>query len=103
MGIASTSDVVVLSLGVVLAGLYLFREQIFSSSKPKTSIPVGPKGGANGFANSRDFVEKLKAGVRTHGITYTLTLMPYYPLCRRSALSYSTDLKREQQRSTPSV
>lgn len=63
MAPASSSDVVVLGLGVVLAGLYLFREQIFSPSKPKATVPTGPKGGANGFANPRDFIEKMKAGV----------------------------------------
>ena len=62
MAISASSDVVVLVLGVVLASLYLFRDQLFSSSpKPKTSAPTVKE--ANGHGNPRDFVEKMKAGV----------------------------------------
>lgn len=63
MAISVSSDVVVLALGVVLASLYLFRDQLFSSSpKPKTTTPAVKE--ANGSGNPRDFVEKMKAGVR---------------------------------------
>ena len=59
----ASSDVVVLVLGVVLASLYLFRDQLFSSSlKPKTTAP--PAKEANGHGNPRDFVAKMVAGVR---------------------------------------
>jgi NADPH-ferrihemoprotein reductase len=63
MALSASSDVVVLVLGVVLASLYLFRDQLFSSSlKSKTTtLPVKE---ANGDGNPRDFVAKMKAGVR---------------------------------------
>jgi NADPH-ferrihemoprotein reductase len=63
MAISASSDVVVLVLGVVLASLYLFRDQLFNaSSKPKTTAPTVRE--ANGHGNPRDFVEKMKGGVR---------------------------------------
>jgi NADPH-ferrihemoprotein reductase len=63
MAITASSDVVVLVLGVVLASLYLFRDQLFGSSpKPKTTAPTVKE--ANGHGDPRDFVEKMKAGVR---------------------------------------
>ncbi|KAH7885100.1 hypothetical protein F5I97DRAFT_1331048 [Phlebopus sp. FC_14] len=58
MAVASSSDVAVLALGVVLAAAYLFRDQIFSSS-PKP-VPVAPSKLANGHGNPRDFVAKMK-------------------------------------------
>ena len=62
MALPISSDTLVLVLGVVLAALYLFRDQIFnSSSKPKT--PVVPVKETNGNGNPRDFVQKMKAGV----------------------------------------
>jgi len=62
MTISASSDVVVLVLGVVLASLYLFRDQLFNSSpKPKTTTPTVKE--ANGHGNPRDFVEKMKDGV----------------------------------------
>lgn len=62
MAISVSSDVLVLVLGVVLAALYLFRDQVFSSStKAKTtSLPAKE---TNGHGNPRDFVAKMKAGV----------------------------------------
>ena len=64
MAISASSDVVVLVLGVVLASLYLFREQLFNSSpKPKTTAPTVKEANGHGF-NPRDFVEKMKTGVR---------------------------------------
>lgn len=61
---ASSSDVVILSIGVVLAALYLFRDQLFSASKPKT-VPIVSKQ-ANGSANPRDFIAKMKEAVSTN-------------------------------------
>lgn len=61
MAIASSSDVAVLTLGVVLAGAYLFRDQIFSS-KQKV-VPAAPTKALNGHSNPRDFVAKMKEGV----------------------------------------
>jgi NADPH-ferrihemoprotein reductase len=63
MTITSTSDVFVLTLGVVLAALYLFRDQLFVASKPK-SIPITTSARViAGDENPRDFIAKMKAGV----------------------------------------
>jgi NADPH-ferrihemoprotein reductase len=59
---ASSSDVYILSIGIVLAALYLFRDQLFSASKPKTIPPAASKH-ANGSANPRDFIAKMKEAV----------------------------------------
>ncbi|KLO17258.1 riboflavin synthase domain-like protein [Schizopora paradoxa] len=56
----SSSDTVVLGVGVILAGLYLFKDAIFAPSKSK-SVPVPTsKSQANGSGNPRDFVAKMK-------------------------------------------
>lgn len=65
----SSSDVVVLGLGIVLAGLYLFKDQLFSSSKPKIA-PVASKSAANGSGNPRDFIAKMKDGKKRIVIFY---------------------------------
>ena len=59
----ASSDVIVLALGVILAALYLFRDQLFAASKPKTA-PVASKSNAGG-GDPRDFVAKMKEGVST--------------------------------------
>lgn len=64
MAIASSSDIIVLALGVVLAAAYLFRDQLFAASKPK-SVPVSSSKASNGGGNPRDFVAKMKEGVST--------------------------------------
>ncbi|PCH40164.1 NADPH-dependent cytochrome P450 oxidoreductase [Wolfiporia cocos MD-104 SS10] len=56
---ASSSDIIVLTVGLVLAALYLFRDQLFSASKPKTTPITAPKGNVGG-GNPRDFVAKMK-------------------------------------------
>src|SRR6267142_366944 len=62
MTLSVSSDVLVLVLGVVLAALYLFRDQVFSSSTTqKTTTPAVKE--TNGHGNPRDFVAKMKAGV----------------------------------------
>lgn len=62
MAATSSSDVVILGLGVIIAALYLFKDSIFSS-KAK-SVPVTTsKAVANGGGNPRDFVAKMKEGV----------------------------------------
>jgi len=61
MAISSSSDVAILTVGVVLAGVYLFRDQIFTS-KEKV-VPAAPTKTPNGHSNPRDFVAKLKEGV----------------------------------------
>jgi hypothetical protein len=83
----SSSDVFVLSIGVVLAALYLFRDQIFSAAKPKT-VPVVSKQ-TNGSANPRDFIAKMKEAVSIPSCFFLFHVL----LCllnRRNALSYST-------------
>ncbi|KAJ7163271.1 putative cytochrome P450 oxidoreductase [Mycena filopes] len=68
MAATSSSDVVVLSLGVVIAALYLFRDQLFSASKPKVvSLPTKA---ANGSGNPRDFIAKMKDGKKRIVIFY---------------------------------
>jgi NADPH-ferrihemoprotein reductase len=62
MASGSSSDVFVLALGVVLAALYLFRDQLFAASKSKP-IPIPASKTANGSGNPRDFIAKMKAGV----------------------------------------
>ncbi|KAJ7242822.1 cytochrome P450 oxidoreductase [Mycena haematopus] len=69
MASTSSSDVIVLGLGVVLAALYLFREQLFfSASKPKVA-PL-PTKAANGSGNPRDFITKMKEGKKRIVIFY---------------------------------
>lgn len=59
---SSSSDVLVLGLGVVLAALYIFRDQLFAASKPKVA-PVTNNKTANGSGNPRDFIAKMKENV----------------------------------------
>ncbi|PFH53873.1 hypothetical protein AMATHDRAFT_682 [Amanita thiersii Skay4041] len=59
---SSSSDVFVLALGVILAAVYLFRDQLFTASKQK-SAPVVSKSTTNGSGNPRDFISKMKEGV----------------------------------------
>lgn len=69
MAVASSSDVAILALGVVLAAAYLFRDSIFSSSSPK-AVPVAPSKLSNGHGNPRDFVAKMKEGKKRLIIFY---------------------------------
>jgi len=99
MAVAITSDSLVLVLGVVLAALYLYRDQLFnSSSKPKTtSLPAKE---ASGHGNPRDFVAKMKAGV---GPFVYLVCIILLIVCRKNALSSSTAHKLGQPKNTPFV
>lgn len=82
MALSLSSDVIVLILGVVLAALYLFRDQLFSSSpKPKTSaVPVKE---TTGQGNPRDFVAKMKAGVSRFFSTFQLR--PVQPFVEKAS------------------
>lgn len=60
---APSSDVVVLAIGIVLAAVYLFRDAIFAATKPK-AVPVPSSKSAAGGGNPRDFIAKMKEGVR---------------------------------------
>lgn len=62
VAMASSSDIAILALGVILATIYLFRDQLFVASKSQAA-PVSATVG-NGVANPRDFIEKMKHGVR---------------------------------------
>ena len=62
MSSTSSSDVFILALGVGLAAVYLFRDQLFAASKPKTAPAVANKG-MNGSGNPRDFIAKMKETV----------------------------------------
>jgi hypothetical protein len=60
------SDVLILGVGLVLAAVYLFKDNLFSS-KAKSSLPAAINKTAhasNGSGNPRDFVSKMKEGVR---------------------------------------
>jgi len=65
----SSSDVLILSLGVALAALYLFRDKIFAASKSKV-VPVTTSKAANGSGNPRDFIAKMKEGKKRLVIFY---------------------------------
>ena len=58
----SNSDVFVLAVGVILAAVYLFRDQIFAPSVP-SAAPVASKVVSNGSGNPRDFIAKMKESV----------------------------------------
>lgn len=66
MPLASTSDVAIITVGLVVAGLYLFRDSLFSGNKSSSiSVPSASKFAENGSGNPRDFIAKMKAGVRS--------------------------------------
>lgn len=69
MSSTSSSDIAILALGVGLAAAYLFRDQLFAASKPKTTPVVAAKG-QNGSGNPRDFVAKMKEGKKRLVIFY---------------------------------
>lgn len=62
MSTTSTSDIIILALGVGLAAAYLFRDQLSAAFKPKVA-PVVVSKGQNGSGNPRDFIAKMKEGV----------------------------------------
>lgn len=62
MAVSSSSDVVVLAIGIILAAVYLFRDQLFAAAKPK-SVQVPSSKAAAGNGNPRDFIAKMKEGV----------------------------------------
>ncbi|EPT05179.1 cytochrome P450 oxidoreductase [Fomitopsis schrenkii] len=66
---ASNSDIIVLAVGLVLAAVYLFRDQLFAS-KPKSTPVALPKTTIAGGGDPRDFVEKMKAGKKRIVIFY---------------------------------
>lgn len=70
MAQSSSSDVIILALGVALAALYLFRDQIFSASKPSTVPTTASKVSNGDEGNPRDFVAKMKAGKKRLVIFY---------------------------------
>lgn len=69
MASSSSSDVIILGLGVVLAGVYLFRDTLFAAAKPKAAPAVSAKV-ANGSGNPRDFIAKMKEGKKRVVIFY---------------------------------
>ncbi|KAG7088605.1 hypothetical protein E1B28_012579 [Marasmius oreades] len=70
MASTSSSDVLILTVGVVLAALYLFRDQLFAASKPKSAVPVPNKVANGDGGNPRDFIAKMKAGKKRIVIFY---------------------------------
>jgi NADPH-ferrihemoprotein reductase len=70
MASTSSSDILILALGVTLAAVYLFRDTLFAASKPKLA-PTSSKAIADtDGVNSRDFVAKMKAGNKRLAIFY---------------------------------
>lgn len=63
MSSTSTSDVVILALGVTLAAAYLFRDQLFAASQTKATPTISNPNKTNGGGNPRDFVTQMKEGV----------------------------------------
>jgi NADPH-ferrihemoprotein reductase len=72
MAVSSSSDVFILVLGVVLAALYLFRDQLFVASKPK-AVSLTSKL-ADGDENPRDFIAKMKSGVSRNVAVVCITV-----------------------------
>ena len=64
----ATTDTVILALGIVLAAVYLFRDQLFAASKPKTGVPVSSSKTNVGGGNPRDFIAKMKEGVSLNSV-----------------------------------
>jgi len=62
MSSTSTSDIIVLALGVTLAAAYLFRDKLFSSQS-KAAPTISHPNKTNGGANPRDFISQMKGGV----------------------------------------
>ncbi|OCH91889.1 cytochrome P450 oxidoreductase [Obba rivulosa] len=69
MAVTPSSDVLVLALGVILAAVYLFKDQLFAASKPK-AVPVTASKASNGGGNPRDFVAKMKESKKRIVIFY---------------------------------
>ncbi|KAF8909007.1 hypothetical protein CPB84DRAFT_118385 [Gymnopilus junonius] len=66
---SSSSDIAILALGVVLAAVYIFRDQLFAASKPKVAPTTSSKA-ANGSGNPRDFIAKMKEAKKRIVIFY---------------------------------
>ncbi|KAE9407401.1 putative cytochrome P450 oxidoreductase [Gymnopus androsaceus JB14] len=69
MASTSSSDVLILALGVALAAVYLFRDTLFAASKPKVALTASKSNDTSG-GNPRDFVAKMKAGNKRLAIFY---------------------------------
>ena len=61
MGSFSSSDLFAIIVGLVLGGLYLFKDSIFSPKVKEAPVPART---LEPSADSRDFVAKLKQTVR---------------------------------------
>jgi hypothetical protein len=104
MAVASSSDVAILALGVVLAAAYLFRDSIFSPSTPK-AVSVAPSKLANGHGNPRDFIAKMKEGVSYQLPSFVITSMYHISdiLVRKNVSLYSMVRKLVLPRNMPSA
>ncbi|KAJ4484424.1 hypothetical protein C8R41DRAFT_896530 [Lentinula lateritia] len=69
MASTSSSDVLILALGVALAASYLFRDILFAASKPKVA-PSATRSLNDTDGNPRDLVAKMKAGNKRLAIFY---------------------------------
>lgn len=58
-----STEYVVLTIGAVAAGVYVFRDSIFPSSSKAPPTLIKSVANGIGDVDSRDFVAKMKAGV----------------------------------------
>jgi NADPH-ferrihemoprotein reductase len=58
------SEYVVLLIGAVAAAAFVFRDSIFGGSPKAPPVPVSAKSTMVGGGDPRDFVARMKAGVR---------------------------------------
>ena len=58
------SEYVVLAIGAVAAGAFVFRDAIFGGPPKALPPPVSTKNAMVGGGDPRDFVARMKAGVR---------------------------------------
>jgi NADPH-ferrihemoprotein reductase len=89
MSSTSSSDVFILALGVGLAAVYLFRDQLFAASKPKTA-PVVANKGMNGSGNPRDFIAKMKETVNSHLVTIIIRPLTSVEQKKRLVIFYGS-------------
>lgn len=67
-----SSEYLVLTLGAVAAGVYVFRDSLFGTG-PKTAPVVNNiKTALPGGGDPRDFVARMKAGVRNCSVNHVL-------------------------------
>jgi NADPH-ferrihemoprotein reductase len=67
----SSSDVGILAVGIVVAAVYLFKDQLFASKPKSTPMPAAKL--AAGGGDPRDFIAKMKEAVSTMRSSFAST------------------------------